>query len=568
MFKNIKTLYCFLVGNELVQSYILCFLSIIIGLIEMLGVSVIMPFIGVASDLNVIQTNEYYLRASSLLGVENGVEFVIIFGMCLIGFYLFRASFNLYYVYTVSKFTQKMYLSLSTRLLGRYLGMPYKEFLSKNSSSLTKSIVTEAYFLASLYSTVFLIISEIFVLLFIYALMIVVNFKVTAYITIFAAVFMLLMTKTISLKIRQAGITRANTQKFLFEVANRSFGNFKIIKLMSTKNSALSDFESAGLDFGKANVTNLTFSAVPKLFLELLAFAIIVIIVTYIVWDGQADITYYLGPLTFFLVAMYRMLPSATKILYGYNQLMYYQGALAIVKKELKIESEKLDNFQIFLKNNITLKDISFEYVNGKPILSNINIVIKKRSKIAFIGESGSGKSTLIDIIAGLLTPRSGNVLVDNQIVNHKNAKSWRSAIGYIPQNVYLFDGSIGQNIAMGSTYNEDKVNKALKLAKIFDFVVAAGGHSLPVGEGGIMLSGGQKQRIAIARAFYNDPEVLIIDEATSALDDNTAQQIMEEIYTIGVNKTIIIIAHRTSTLDRCDEIYKVSNGKVEQLGS
>ena len=246
---------------------------------------------------------------------------------------------------------------------------------------------------------------------------------------------------------------------------------------------------------------------------------------------------------------------------------MYYESALTLVKEELGFENEELGDSVIEFSESISLNNICFEYVSDKPILMEVNLAIKKGSKVAFIGESGCGKSTLVDLIAGLLKPTSGHILVDGESVTYKNAKSWRSAIGYIPQNVYLFDGSIGQNISMGFDYDEAKVNRALKVAKIFDFVVSKGGHTAPVGEGGIMLSGGQMQRLAIARAFYNDPEVLVLDEATSALDDETEKQIMDEIYAIGEKKTIIIIAHRTSTLDRCDEIYKISNGRAINLG-
>ena len=202
----------------------------------------------------------------------------------------------------------------------------------------------------------------------------------------------------------------------------------------------------------------------------------------------------------------------------------------------------------------------------SKNVLNDINITIKKGSKVAFIGESGSGKSTLVNIIIGLYQPTNGKLLVDGTLINEQNVDSWRGKIGYIPQSVYLFDGTVGENIAFGSSYDKKKVESCLKKARIFDFLSLKEGQDTIVGEGGVMLSGGQMQRVAIARALYLEPEVLILDEATSALDTDMEKEIMNEIYDISKDKTLIIIAHRLSTLDKCEVIYKIENGKLNNV--
>ena len=217
----------------------------------------------------------------------------------------------------------------------------------------------------------------------------------------------------------------------------------------------------------------------------------------------------------------------------------------------------------MFYSKKITIENLSFEYEESIPILKDINIEIKKGSKIAFIGESGSGKSTLVDIIIGLYKPQNGSIKSDNKILDNLNIKSWRSKVGYIPQSVYLFDGTVGENVAFGSKYDKEKIDEVLKKAKIYDFLNTKLGQDTLVGEGGILLSGGQKQRIAIARALYIDPEILVLDEATSALDDKTEKKIMNEIYDVSSDKTLIIIAHRLTTLERCEKIYKLSNGTI-----
>jgi len=226
-------------------------------------------------------------------------------------------------------------------------------------------------------------------------------------------------------------------------------------------------------------------------------------------------------------------------------------------------DTEKIGDDNISFKNKIVIKNIEFEYEEEKTILNNISLTIKKGSKIAFVGESGSGKSTLVDIVIGLYKPKKGELSVDGTLIDDSNIKSWRSKIGYIPQSVYLFDGTVAENIVFGFPYNKSKIDECLKKAKIYDFLQTKEGENTLVGEGGIMLSGGQKQRIAIARALYSEAEILVLDEATSALDDNTEKEIMDEVYNISKDKTLIIIAHRLSTIDRCEQIYHLDKGKL-----
>ena len=205
-------------------------------------------------------------------------------------------------------------------------------------------------------------------------------------------------------------------------------------------------------------------------------------------------------------------------------------------------------------------------YYDDKKILNSINLTIDKGQKIAFIGESGSGKSTLVDIIIGLHKLTQGEMRVDGVLVEEANLQNWRSQIGYIPQQVYLFDGTISENVCFGREFDEDLLVKVLDQANILEFLQKKQGIETLVGEDGIQLSGGQKQRIAIARALYGQPEVLVLDEATSALDDETEKKIMDEIYKISKDKTLIIIAHRLSTIKGCDNTYTLKNGILESL--
>lgn len=541
----------------------LLFFSIVISVIETAGISVIMPFVAVATDFSLIHNNEYYSFVYKIFYFDNDVQFVIFFGVVLIFFYIFRSIINLLYFYLLNRFTQGRYHLLAYRLFENYMGLPYKDFTSRNSSIMTKSIVSEATNLTALISACLLMMSEVFIIIFIYAMMLYVNYKITFLLTVILVLNAILMMKTVSRKIKKAGVIRAEVQKRFYEIINRSFGNFKLIKLQSNDKEILKDFGNASFKYAHANITSATLGHVPRLFLEAVGFGIIVFIITYLVWKYENNISNALAMISMFVLALYRLMPSVNRILSSYNQILFYHKSLDIVHSDLMYSIEDLGEEKVLFNKEILIKNLSFEYEENNPVLKDINLTIKKGSKIAFIGESGSGKSTLVDIIIGLYKPKNGKILIDGTTLNDLNIKSWRSQVGYIPQSVYLFDGTVGENVAFGSGYDQEKVDEVLKKAKIYDFLNLKEGSSTLVGEGGVMLSGGQKQRIAIARALYTDPEILVLDEATSALDDTTEKEIMDEIYNISDDKTLIIIAHRLSTIDRCEKIYKLNNGEL-----
>jgi len=537
--------------------------SIVISLIETAGISVIMPFIAIATDFDLIHNNEYYSKIYHMLNFDNDVKFVIVFGIILIIFYIFRSVINLLYFYMLTRFTQTRYHLLAYRLFENYMSLPYKDFIKKNSSTMTKSIVSEATNLTLLISAVLFMMSEVFIIIFLYSMMLYVNYKITFLLTVILVLNAILMLKTVSRKIKTAGIIRAEMQKRFYEIINRSFGNFKLIKLQSNDKEILKEFGTASFKFAQANITNTTLSHVPRLFLEAVGFGIIVFIITYIVWKYQHDISGVLATISMFVLALYRLMPSVNRVMSSYNQIIFNYKALDIVHNDLMYDSEELGNEKILFEKKITLQNLFFEYEENKPILQGVNLVIEKGSCVAFIGESGGGKSTLVDIIMGLYKPKSGIIMADLKAIDNSNIKSWRSKVGYIPQTIYLFDGTVGENVAFGSVYNRAKIDEVLKKTKIYNFLNTKKGQDTMVGEDGIMLSGGQKQRIAIARALYMDPEILVLDEATSALDDETEKQIMSEIYEISKDKTLIIIAHRLSTISGCDKIYKVEDGRI-----
>jgi len=551
--------------DKLFLLFLLLF-SVIIALIETVGVSIIMLFIGVATDFSRIFSNKYLHFIYNTLHFSSPKTFVMTFGIALIVFYIFRSAINLTYFYFLARFSFSRYHLIAYKLFQNYVSFSYKDFVSKNTSTLTKNIVNEAHNLTQLISNVLFMLSEVSIVILLYSLMVYVNWKMTLLLTIFLGLNAIFLIKTVSKKIKEEGEKRVEFQQRFYEVIGSTFGNFKFIKLSGIERQILDKFAKASYGFALANIKNNTLAQFPRLFLEALGFSIVSFIVVYLIWKYNQDIKPALGMLSMFVLAMYRLLPSANRILSSYNQIMFYKKSLDIIHSDLMYSIENLGNEEIDFQDKIELKNISFSYDNYE-VLKNINLVIKKGEKVAFVGESGAGKTTLVDLIIGIYKPAEGKIYIDDKELNDSNVRSWRKKIGYIPQQIYLFDGTVGENVAFGRKYDKDKIIEALKKARIWDFFKQKDGLDTKVGEGGIMLSGGQKQRVAIARAIYGDPEVLVLDEATSALDYETEKEIMDEIYEISKDKTLIIVAHRHSTLKICNKVYMVANKTIKVVG-
>jgi ATP-binding cassette subfamily B protein/ATP-binding cassette subfamily C protein len=264
-----------------------------------------------------------------------------------------------------------------------------------------------------------------------------------------------------------------------------------------------------------------------------------------------------------YALALYRILPSINRLLGYVNNIAFMHHSLDLLDEAMHLPVETEGDEPVSFSESISLSNVSFTYATGSEVIENACITIHKGEKVAVTGESGSGKSTLIDLIIGIHKPSAGTITIDGKPLSEQNIRAWRSKIGYIPQNIYLIDGTVGENVAYGSEIIEEKITTALKKANIWDFLLTKEGIHTKVGEGGIQLSGGQQQRIGIARALYDDPELLILDEATSALDNETEEKIMNEIYSASENKTLIVIAHRLSTVERCNRRIRLDNGKI-----
>ncbi|MCE7213528.1 ATP-binding cassette domain-containing protein [Campylobacter coli] len=559
----LKKIFFILSKEDKKFLFSLLLFSVFISFIESFAISLVMPFITLASDFSYFDRNKYLMQLKDYLALPV-FEIIVYFGVVLIVFYVLRALLNSYYFHLLARFSKGRYHAIAYKVFAKFLNTDYENFTQKNQSEILKSITGEVYNLSTMISSFLLMMSEIFVVLLLYTLMLLVNYKITLFLSLFMIINAFILIKVLSPIVKKAGLKREEAMKNFFEILNTNLNNFKLIKLKTKEDGVLNLFKTQSEIFAKANITNESVSAMPRIYLEGVGFCVLVFIVVFLVFKNQSDISGILATISIFVLALYRLMPSANRIITSYHDLLYYRSSLDIIYQILKQKEESLGEEKIDFDKELRLENLSFGYKDKKNLFTCLNLSIKKGEKIAFIGESGCGKSTLVDIIIGLLSPREGRVLVDKNELNMKNVKNYRQKIGYIPQNIYLFNDSIAKNISFGDEVDEEKLQRVIKQANLEHFVKnLPQGVQTKVGDGGSNLSGGQKQRIAIARALYLDPEILVLDEATSALDTESEARIMDEIYKISKDKTMIIIAHRLSTITRCDSIYRLEHGKL-----
>jgi len=537
-------------------------LTIIFAAIETVGISLVMVFISLATNPSIISENATYNKIYNILSFTSPHAFVVSAGFFLIAFYIVRAIYTVGYTYALNRFTWNSYYHLTNRLFRNYLSLSYREFTNKNSSQLEKTILTEAVYLSQLIIAVMRFISETAVALLIYALLLYSNPRITVAITLVMAVVAILLTWPIRRVIARQGVLRENYQSRMYSIINDAFGNFKFIKLLSNQESILKNFSKASIGFSKSNVANTTATQLPSSVLETIALVLLIGVILYIL-QSNPDGSRVIPVVSMYALAMFRMVPAANRMLHYMGNILYYRRSLDIVHENMIQTTVEEGESPLEFNKELVLQDISFAYPGRGDVLKNVNLVIDKNQRVAIVGPSGSGKSTLVDILIGIHPMDKGRMLVDGVEITQENVRALRRKIGYIPQNIYLFDGTVAENVAFGQEYDENRIQQALVQARIHEFLAQHQGIHTHVGEGGIKLSGGQKQRIGIARALYTDPEILVLDEATSALDQQTEERIIDEIYEMSSDRTLVVISHRLSITNRCHAIYAIENGQL-----
>lgn len=550
--------------------------AVVIGsFLELLGVTIFMPFINIISNPQTIQRTWYLKLFYDGLHFSSTKNFMIALSCAIIAVYLIKNIYLIVEKNCIYKFSYSTQMRLSTRLLETYMKEPYTFHLNKNIASLQRTIQEDTGRFMQVVLYFMELATELVVCLTLGIYLLFVSKSITIIVVSLLVVFVgsfLACTRRYS---NQLGRDNQAYQGKIYQWMNQALGGIKEIKILERDSFFIDEYQKYYAKFARGLRLSRTISILPKYLVEAVAITGLLIAIIVKMTFGEADLVYYIPQLTVFAVAAFRLMPSVGRINeYATNMLYAFPSVDLIYKDLVEIEDyvEKQDHEvaeKWNLKNAIEVKEVTYYYPDTEePVIDGASLTIQKGKTVAFIGASGAGKTTMVDIILGLLVPQKGVVMAD-EINVHEKPKTFHAQIGYIPQVIYLSDDTIRNNIAFGikeAQIDEAAVQAAVEKAQLTEFI-----NSLPhgldtiVGDRGVRLSGGQRQRIGIARALYHDPEILVLDEATSALDNETESAVMEAIDHLQGLKTMIIIAHRLTTIRNVDKIYEVGEGNVRE---
>ena len=455
-----------------------------------------------------------------------------------------------------------------------YLNLDHLFHINSNSSILSRNVTQEVAQLTQLTQAFLAFFVELSAIIGIFFVLVCIEpFGALTVIT-FLLISTFLFYKITKSKLSSWGNERLESLGLMYKNLSHGLNGVKEIKILGKEKYFINEFKKPNSIFFNTQTKVNTIAQVPRFYLELIAISGLAIL-TFVMLLKGIQLNLIITTLGVFMASAFRMIPSANRIMASLQQIKYTEPSVDLIYNELKhipeYKNKQNNILSIDFIDKIIIKELNFFFTEERNIINNISFEIKKGQTIGIIGESGSGKSTLADLILGLLSPVSGEILVDNNNINI-NLRAWQDKIGYVSQSIYLIDDTLKRNIAFGvedSDVNLDLLYNAINSSNLLDFIKnLPEGLDTIVGERGVKLSGGQRQRIGIARAIYNNPEILILDEATSSLDIQTELKVMESINSLKGKKTIIIIAHRLSTIENCDYIIQVGNGKILKTGT
>ena len=558
--------------------YYLSFAFFFVAIIETFGVVLIIPFIEIASNPEVINSNYQLNLINEFFQFSNTNRFILFLGISYFFYLIFSQAFKAVIMYLQLRYTFSLEASISKRLLESYLRQTYSWFLDKHSGDMGKGILSEvAETIHYSLNPLLAMISQLFLTILLITLIVLVNPLVALITLLFLLVLNLLIFNKVKNWIKLIGINKVNHNERRYKTVVEAFGAIKEIKLSGIEKIYSNKFSSAANDFSTANSNVQIVSILPKYLLEALSFGFLILFILYNLSLGN-NLTEVLPILSMFAFAALRLIPAFQQIFSSLNKINFSTKGLDDILYRLNenknLEISKKTNNSLQIKNKIEINNLNFVYPNSNRMaLNKINLSIQSGKKIGIVGSTGSGKTTLVDILLGLLKPTNGIISVDGNEIGKLGLREWQNSIGYVPQNIFLSDKTIAENIAFGLSLEEldiERVKKVCIIASLDNFIneELEKNYFTEVGERGIRLSGGQRQRIGIARALYNNPSLLVLDEATSALDNLTEKLIIESIANHSKNITTIIIAHRLNTIKNCDCIYYLENGKIKSYGT
>jgi ABC-type bacteriocin/lantibiotic exporter with double-glycine peptidase domain len=548
------------------------------ALMEMAGVASVMPFAAILMNPKVAETQPTLNAVYHWMGFANERDFLFWAGILMLVLFVVCLALKALTTYAITRFSSMQLHTLACRVFVAYLRQPYEFFLTRNTAMLTKAIVSEVGEVTNgVMVPLMRLVAAILVSIALIGLLILVQPWLSLAVAVALAACYGLLHLITRAHVSVLGEKRLKANRDRFIVSNELLGGIKELRLLGRETAYLDRFREQSLKFAGYQASAGVIRELPRYGIEAIALGGMLATLLYLErrYGGVQDAFPLIALYGF---AVYRLLPNFQQIFASLSHLRFSLPALTHLYEDV-IRNERSASpiaaiAPLQLKSEIKLDRVGYCYPDrDRRSLENLSVTIKRGQSVAFIGETGAGKTTVLDVLLGLLTPTEGEVIIDGERLSVTNIRAWQRAIGYVPQSIFLADDTIAANIAFGLRYNgidHAFVERAARIAQIHDFVVneLPNGYDTVVGERGIRLSGGQRQRIGIARALYHNPQVIVFDEATSALDNATEKAVLESVEQLHGSKTIIMIAHRLSTVRNCDCIHILEQGRVLDSGT
>ncbi len=564
--------------DKKVAFYVLL-LTAFVAVVDALGVASIMPFMAVLSNPDVIDSNVVLSYLYEFFHFKSKDDFLFFLGISVLVFLVLSSALRALVVWAQFLFTNTRNYSISTDVVAGYLCQPYEWFLDKNSSELASSIIEEVSRVVNgcIFPAMRLL-SNLMVVVLLLGLMTYADPLLALTAMIVLSVSYGSIIKFAGKRLRAQGQRLTKAQNDRLKAVNEAFGAIKDVKIGGYEQFFKEQYRKPAKEHALASVSAKLWSEMPSFAMQGLVYVAMMSTILYLM-KTRGSLDNALPVLSLYALAIYKIMPAVQEVYKQMVEIKYNQPALDKTyeniyrMKNQDCSREIINADSLVFEKSLRLSELEFFYSGSSSASVYIkDLCIEKNHIVGIVGGSGAGKTTVVDIILGLLVPKNGEILVDDKRLDEESIKLWQKKIGYVPQSIYLSDASVKENIAFGvpaDSIDEEAVIRAAKAANLHDFVEQEmpQGYDTYVGERGVRLSGGQRQRIGIARALYDNPDILILDEATSALDNITEKLIMEFIGGIGGEKTIIMIAHRLSTIKDCDVIFVMDKGKLIARG-
>lgn len=575
--RTIRMLLDLLSPPERKHAFLLLSMTLVMALLDMIGVASIMPFMAVLANPEMVEANTIFNAAYAKMSFTDPSQFLLALGILVFVLLVVSLAFKALVTYAQLRFTLMREYSIGKRLVEGYLYQPYSCFLSRHSADLGKTILSEVgTVIGNAVMPMMTLIAQGAVAIALLMLLILIDPKLALIVGLTLATAYALAFKATQRLLTRLGTERMIANQARFTAVSEAFGASKEVKVGGLEQAYIQRFSGPAQTYARHQATAQVISQLPRFALEAIAFGGMLLVVLYLM-AKSGNFASALPIIALYAFAGYRLMPALQQIYGAVTQLRFAGPALDALHADLMSLQPTYSNPSqeaIPLKQAITLNQIQYRYPNAPlPALSSVSLTIPAKSTVGLVGATGSGKTTTVDLILGLLEAQEGTLAVDGQAITEHNRRAWQRAIGYVPQQIYLADDTVAANIAFGldaKDIDQAAVERAAKIANLHEFVVNELPHQYQttVGERGVRLSGGQRQRIGIARALYHNPQVLILDEATSALDNLTEQAVMEAVHNLGHEITIILIAHRLSTVKACDTIFLLEKGELKAQGT